>query len=152
MVFLYKHVIKQDLGVVDAVRARRPRRIPVVLTRSEVERVLSFLTSTQAIMATMLYGNGLRLVECHRLRVKDIDSEQRQIIVRDGKDDRITVLPEAEIPDLEKHLNRTKALHEVFTERGYGECFRRRTSPSILALGHEVGRLPTSRPNSLLSI
>jgi integron integrase len=123
LVFLYKHVIKQELGAIDSVRARRPRRIPVVLTRTEVERVLSFLTGTQAIMATLLYGSGLRLMECHRLRVKDIDIEQRQIIVRDGKGfkDRITVLPEAVIPDLQKHLKRTKALHEVFTERGFGE-------------------------------
>ena len=85
LVFLYRHVVKKELGVVDAVRAKRPIRLPVVLSRVEVERVLSFLTGTQAIMATLLYGSGLRLMECHRLRVKDIDIEQRQILVRDGK-------------------------------------------------------------------
>ncbi|MBD3270285.1 integron integrase [Candidatus Peregrinibacteria bacterium] len=123
LVFLYRHVVKKEVGNVDAVRAKRPRRLPVVLSRTEVERVLSFLTGTQAIMATLLYGSGLRLMECHRLRVKDIDIEQRQITVRDGKGfkDRITVLPEAVIPDLTRHLKRTKALHQVFTERGYGE-------------------------------
>ena len=123
LVFLYRHIVNKELGVVDAARAKRPKRLPVVLSRSEVERMLSFLADTQAIMATLLYGSGLRLMECHRLRVKDIDIEQRQIVVRDGKGfkDRITVLPEAVIPDLKKHLEKTKALHEVFTERGYGE-------------------------------
>lgn len=123
LVFLYKRVVKKELGVIDAVRARRPKRLPVVLTRSEVQTVLSFLSGPQAIMATLLYGSGLRLMECHRLRVKDIDIEQRQIVVRDGKGfkDRITVLPESVIPDLTKHLERTKALHQVFTARGYGE-------------------------------
>jgi site-specific recombinase XerD len=68
LVFLYRYVVKKELGVIDAVRAKRPRRLPVVLSRAEVERVLSFLTGTQAIMATLLYGSGLRLMECHRLR------------------------------------------------------------------------------------
>ena len=123
MVFLYRHIVKKELGVVDAVRAKRPGRLPVVLSRTEVERILLFLSGTQEIMATLLYGSGLRLMECHRLRVKDIDIEQRQIVVRDGKGfkDRITVLPEAVIPGLTKHLERTKALHQLFTERGYGE-------------------------------
>jgi integron integrase len=123
LVFLYKHVVKKDLGVVDAVRAKRPNRLSMVLTRAEVERILAFLSGSQAIMATLLYGSGLRLMECHRLRAKDIDIEQRQIIVRDGKGfkDRITVLPETVIPDLTKHLERTKALHQLFTARGYGE-------------------------------
>lgn len=78
LVFLYRHVVGEELGVVGAVRAKRPRRLPVVLSRSEVQRVLSFLSGTQAIMATLLYGSGLRLMECHRLRVKDIDIEQLQ--------------------------------------------------------------------------
>ena len=78
LVFLYKHVIQKELGSIDAVRARRPKRLPVVLTQSEVEKILAFLSDTPAIMATLLYGSGLRLMECHRLRVKDIDFEQRQ--------------------------------------------------------------------------
>jgi len=123
LLFLYRHVIGEELGVVDAVRAKRPRHLPVVLSQTEVERVLRLLSGTQAIMATLLYGSGLRLMECHRLRVKDIDIEKRQIVVRDGKGfkDRITVLPETVIPDLTKHLERMKALHRIFTERGYGE-------------------------------
>jgi site-specific recombinase XerD len=110
LVFLYKHVIQEELGSVDAVRARRPNRLPVVLTRSEVEKILAFLSGTPAIMATLLYGSGLRLMECHRLRVKDIDFEQHQITVRDGKGfkDRETVLPESIIPELENHLSKPK--------------------------------------------
>ena len=123
LLFLYRHVVGEELGVVDAVRAKRPSRLPVVLSRTEVERVLRLLSGTQALMATLLYGSGLRLMECHRLRVKDIDIEQRQIVVRDGKGfkDRVTVLPETVIPDLTKHLERIRALHHIFTERGYGE-------------------------------
>ena len=122
LVFLYRQVIQKELGSIDAIRARRPKRLPVVLTQAEVRRILTFLSDTPAIMATLLYGSGLRLMECHRLRVKDIDFEQRQIVVRDGKGhkDRITVLPESVIPDLKRHLEKIKALHEVFAERGYG--------------------------------
>ena len=123
LVFLYKQVIQKELGSIDAVRARRPKRLPVVLTRSEVEKILAFLSGTPAIMATLLYGSGLRLMECHRLRVKDIDFEQHQIIVRDGKGfkDRITVLPESVIPELTNHLRKINALHKEFSRRGYGE-------------------------------
>jgi len=123
LVFLYKHVIQKELGSIDAIRARRPKRLPVVLTQKEVEKVLTFLSGTQAIMVTLLYGSGLRLMECHRLRVKDIDFELRQIVVRDGKGfkDRVTVLPESVIPELKNHLERIKALHQVFSKLGYGE-------------------------------
>ncbi len=123
LVFLYKQVIQKEPGSIDAVRARRPKRLPVVLTRSEVEKILAFLSGTPAIMATLLYGSGLRLMECHRLRVKDIDFEQHQIIVRDGKGfkDRITVLPESVIPELTNHLRKINALHKEFSRRGYGE-------------------------------
>ena len=127
LVFLYKHVIQKELGSIDAIRARRPKRFPVVFTQKEVEKVLAFLSVTQFIMGTLLYGSGLRLMECHRLRVKDIDFELRQIIVREGKGfkDRVTVLPESIIPELKNHLERIKALHQVFSKRGYGEVDRR---------------------------
>ncbi len=71
LVFLYKHVVKKELGLIDAVRAKRPKRLPVVLIQIEVEKVLAVLSGTSAIMATVLYGSGLRLMECHRIRVKD---------------------------------------------------------------------------------
>lgn len=94
----------------------------MVLSRNEVHRVLRLLSGTQAIMPTLLYGSGLRLTECHRLRVKDIDFEKRQITIRDGKGfkNRITVLPESVMPQLRKYPERTKVLHQVFAERGYG--------------------------------
>ena len=91
LVFLYKQVIKKEIGSIDAVRARRPKRLPVVLTQLEVEKILALLSDTTAIMATLLYGSGLRLMECHRLRVKDIDFEQRQIAVRDGKGSKVVI-------------------------------------------------------------
>lgn len=123
LVFLYKQVIQKELGSINAVRARRPKRLPVVLTQSEVEKILTFLSGTPAIMTTLLYGSGLQLMECHRLRVKDIDVEQHQIIVCDGKGfkDRVTVLPESVLPELKNHLSKIKALHKEFSRRGYGE-------------------------------
>ena len=120
LVFLYKQVIQKELGSIDAVRARRPKRLPVVLTQSEVEKILAFLSGTPAIMATLLYGSGLRLMECHRLRVKDIDFEQHQIIVRDGKGfkDRVTVLPEPVLPELKNHLSKPRLCIRSFPEEG----------------------------------
>jgi len=123
LVFLYKHVIKNELGTIDAIRARRPKRLPVVLTREETQKILSLLSGVNHLMASMLYGSGLRLMECLRLRVKDIDFSAKHIIVRDGKGskDRVTILPETIIPELSQHLVRVKALHDDFLQRGYGE-------------------------------
>ena len=121
--FLYKHVLKKELGVIDAVRARRPKRLPVVLTREETQGVLSLLSGINHLIVSLLYGSGLRLMECLRLRVKDIDFAVKHIIVRDGKGfkDRVTILPESIIPELKEHLVRIKALHEDFLRRGYGD-------------------------------
>ncbi len=123
LVFLYKHVLKMELGDIDAVRAWRPKRLPVVLTRDEVQRVLSLLSGVNHLVVSMLYGSGLRLVECLRLRVKDIDFAANHIIIRDGKGfkDRVTILPESVVPELREHLVRVKALHEDFLRRGYGD-------------------------------
>ena len=122
-VFLYKHVLKKELGVIDEVRARRPKRLPVVLTREETQGVLSLLSGINHLIVSLLYGSGLRLMECLRLRVKDIDFAVKHIIVRDGKGfkDRVTILPESIIPELKEHLVRIKALHEDFLRRGYGD-------------------------------
>ncbi len=97
LLFLYREVLRQPLESVDAVRARRPERLPTVLTRSEVARVLSAMSGSTQLMAKLLYGSGLRALECLRLRVKDLDFEQRCIIVRDGKGekDRVTMLPDS---------------------------------------------------------
>jgi site-specific recombinase XerD len=113
LVFLYKHVQKKELGTIDAIRARRSKYLLVVLTRKETQKILSLLSETQHLMVSLLYGSGLRLMECHRLRVKDIDFTAKHIIVRDGKGfkDRVTILPESVIPELKRHLIRVKSLH-----------------------------------------
>jgi integrase len=96
LLFLYRHVLHQDLPWLDdVVRAKRPKRLPIVLTRDEVRAVIFELDGTPRLMATLRYGVGLRLLECRRLRIQDIDFATNQIIVRDGKGakDRATVLP-----------------------------------------------------------
>lgn len=124
LLFLYREVLQIHIGRLGGiVRARRSRRLPVVLTREEVERLFAQLSGTHRLMAGLLYGSGLRLRECLRLRVKDIDFGYDQIIVRSGKGgkDRVTVLPEALQEPLERHLRKVKAIHEEDLEEGYGE-------------------------------
>jgi Phage integrase, N-terminal SAM-like domain/Phage integrase family len=97
LVFLYEQVIREPIGTLgDFTRAKRPKRLPVVLSRAEVNRLLDALTGTYRLMAGLLYGSGLRLMECMRLRVKDVDFAHNQIMVRDGKGrkDRVTILPQ----------------------------------------------------------
>src|SRR6266699_5231296 len=109
LLFLYKEVFKQKIGWLEGVeRAKKPMRLPVVLTREEVHKLFAHLHGTTRLMAGLLYGSGLRLMECLRLRVKDLDFAQRQIIVRDGKgmEDRVTMLPESLIVPLQEHLLR----------------------------------------------
>lgn len=124
LLFLYRQVLKQELGQIEGVeRAKRPARLPVVLTRIEVKAVLSHLKDTEWLMASLLYGAGLRLMECLRLRVKDIDFSYHQVVVRDGKGqkDRVTMLPQALEPTLQRHLERVKALHQNDLRHGYGD-------------------------------
>jgi integrase len=112
ILFLYRHVLSKDIGYVDGViRAKKPRRLPVVLTKEEVKRVLGRLGGTPWLMAMLLYGAGLRLMECCRLRVKDIDFSQNQILVRAGKGDkdRHTMLPTAIKQPLLRHLQSCEA-------------------------------------------
>ncbi|HEY80229.1 MAG TPA: integron integrase [Caldilineae bacterium] len=126
LLFLYREVLGQEPDIaIHAVRAKKPKRLPTVLTREEVQRVLAHLSGVHLLMAQLLYGSGLRLMECLRLRVKDLDFEQRQIIVRDGKGqkDRITVLPERLIEPLHQHLQQVKRLHEQDLARGYGAVY-----------------------------
>jgi integron integrase len=125
LLFLYREVLHQDLGSIDALRAKRPRRLPTVLTREETLRLIGCLSGTHQLMAKLLYGSGLRLMDCLRLRVKDLDFERRAIIVRDGKggQDRVTVLPDSLIPALQEHLQRVKALHEHDLTQGYGSVY-----------------------------
>ena len=107
ILFLYKEVLEQDIGWLENVeRAKRPARLPVVLTATEVRAVLAHLEGRYRLMANLLYGADLRLMECVRLRVKDFDFEYRQITVRDGKGqkDRLTMLPDVLIEPLQTHL------------------------------------------------
>jgi integron integrase len=123
LLFLYREVLHQEVGWLDdIVRAKRPQRLPTVLTRTEVERLFAHLRGTPRIMATLLYGSGLRLMECHRLRVKDLDFERHEIVVREGKGDkdRVTVLPTRAAAELRAHLTTGAALHARDLADGYG--------------------------------
>jgi integron integrase len=112
--FLYRDVLRQPLGFVNGVpRAKRSARLPVVLSRDEVRRLVAELHGTTRVMALLLYGAGLRLNECLDLRVKDVDFDMRQIVVRGGKGDkdRVTMLPAAAEPGLRSQLERARAIH-----------------------------------------
>ncbi|OGA26830.1 MAG: integrase [Betaproteobacteria bacterium RIFCSPLOWO2_02_FULL_65_24] len=124
ILFLYRDVLGRELPWLDGVqRPTRPPRLPVVLTRAEVERLLAQMTGTRWLIASLLYGAGLRVMECLRLRVKDVDLSYRQILVRDGKGekDRVTMLPEKLIEPLRAHLERVRLLHARDVHEGYGE-------------------------------
>jgi len=123
LLFLYREILKKDIGYVNGVvRAKRPHRLPVVLTRQEVRSLLASLDGSDWIMVMLLYGAGLRLMECLRLRVKDIDFTSNQIVVRAGKGDkdRHTMLPAAVKESLFKHLDLVKRQHQRDLERGLG--------------------------------
>ncbi|MDR7475947.1 MAG: integron integrase, partial [Armatimonadota bacterium] len=123
LLFLYRGVLGQDVPWLDGVvHAKRSRRLPVVLTREEVRALLGHLQGVPRLMALLLYGAGLRLLECARLRVKDIDFSRNQIVVRAGKGDkdRVTVLPAAVKADLAQHLERVRRQHERDLTRGAG--------------------------------
>jgi integron integrase len=125
LLFLYKHVLGQALPWLDElVRAQRPVRLPSVLTEAEV-RLLGELEGGAWLMACLLYGAGLRQIECLTLRVKDIDFAYRQIVVRDGKGgrDRATMLPENLVRPLQAHLDKVRALHQRERKEGFGEVW-----------------------------
>ena len=124
LIFLYKEVLAQSLPWLgDLERAKRPARLPNVLTRDEVQRLLARMQGVKWLMASLLYGAGLRLRECLKLRVKDVDFGYRQILVRDGKGakDRVTMLPQSVIEPLQAHLVRVKTQHEQDLAAGYGD-------------------------------
>jgi site-specific recombinase XerD len=123
ILFLYQEVLRQEIGWLDeVVRAKKPRKLPVVLTQEEVKAVLHGLSGTAWLMASLLYGSGLRLIECLRLRVKDVDFAYHQIVVGDGKGDkdRVTVLPlNVKVP-LQRHLQDVEQLHARDLEKDSG--------------------------------
>src|SRR5262245_21665173 len=126
LVFLYKRVLNLPLTEsIDAVRADRKSNVPVVMTREEVAAVISLLQGTPQLVAKLLYGSGLRIMEAVRLRVKDVDFGMKQITVRSGKGDkdRITTFPVSITPLLKNHLARVRALHQQDLSRGCGEVY-----------------------------
>jgi integron integrase len=126
ILFLYRNVLKRELGWVDNVeRAKKPSRLPVVFSKREVEHILLRLEGTKWLMASLIYGAGLRLMECLRLRVKDVDFEYNQVVVRDGKGqkDRVSMLPISLKEPLKKHLAKVKAIHQADLKAGYGSVY-----------------------------
>jgi integron integrase len=142
LLFLYRDVLQTELGAIeDVVRARRPAKLPAVFTRSEVGAVLAQLKGTHWLAASLLYGSGLRLLECLRLRVKDLDFERGQIAVRDGKGqkDRVTMLPERLKEPLGDQLERVRVLHRQDLAEGFGAVY----------LPHALGRKHPGAPRAL---
>lgn len=138
LLFLYKEVLGLEVPwLADIVRAKRPRRLPVVLTEAEVRRLLSQMDGQDWLMASLLYGGGLRLMECVRLRVKDVDLEQRTLVVREGKGnkDRVTVLPASLVDPLSRQLERTRDRHAVDLREGVGAVWM----PDALARKYPSG-------------
>jgi integron integrase len=123
LLFLYREILGRELeGLEEAARAQRPRVLPAVLSRDEVRAVLEKLEGTHRLVATLMYGSGLRLLECLQLRVKDLDFGRRQLVVRQGKGgrDRHTTLPLRIRPELERHLEGVRTFHSRDSERGIG--------------------------------
>ncbi|MCR4298225.1 MAG: integron integrase [Gallionella sp.] len=126
LLFLYKEVLALELPWLDNVeQAKAPKRLPVVLNREEVQAVLSRLSGTHWLIASLLYGSGMRIMECLRLRVKDVDFKRREILIRDGKGfkDRVTMLPGSLAASLETHLVKVRELHEADLRQGYGAVY-----------------------------
>jgi integron integrase len=124
ILFVYRHVLGVELPWLDdVVIAKVPQRLPVVLTSREVRSLLHELNGTTGLVASLLYGTGMRLMEGLRLRVKDIDFDRREIIIREGKGnkDRVTVLPENLIDPLRQRMRKTQELHQADLDAGYGE-------------------------------
>jgi integron integrase len=125
ILFLYREVLRKDIEPVLLSSARRPERLPTVLTREETLSVINLLGGMHKLMAQLLFGSGLRLMECIRLRVKDVDFAYKTITVRDGKGekDRVTPLPDSIIPDLQRQIERTRLFHEDDLAAGFGEVY-----------------------------
>ena len=126
LVFLYRHVIDRPLGdITNAARAKKPQRLPVVLTQDETKRLFRHLDGNQWLPVCLLYGSGLRLMECLRLRVKDLDFDHRAIVVRCGKGgkDRVVTLPDVLVVPLQRHLESVRNLHEKDLRDGFGAVY-----------------------------
>jgi integron integrase len=121
ILFLYRDVLEITLPWLEhVIRAKRPQRLPVVLTRQEVQRVLGHLSGTEWLIAAMLYGGGMRILECLQLRAKDVELSRRELMIRDakGQKDRVTVLPDSLVPHLQDHLDRVRILFDADRSAG----------------------------------
>jgi integron integrase len=126
ILFLYKEVLKQELDLkVDAVRAKRSKYLPTVLTKEEVLAIINNLSGVYQLVVKLLYGTGLRQTECLQLRVKDLDFAQQQLTIRDtkGMESRVTMLPTSLIEELQLHLQIVKRQHQQDLEKGYGSVY-----------------------------
>jgi integron integrase len=123
LLFLYRYVLNREIGDLgEVIRARKPRHMPAVMTREEVKAVLSILQGDKWLMASLMYGCGLRLMECLRLRIQDVDFARNEITIREGKGakDRITMLPQSIEAPLREHLQKVKTVHERDLSEGWG--------------------------------
>jgi integron integrase len=125
ILFLYRHVLHQELDTIDALRARSSRYLPTVLTPPEVQTIFRQLFDLPGLVVPLLYGSGLRLSEGLNLRVKDLDFAQRQLIVRDakGNESRVTMLPARLIEPLQTHLTLVRRTHQQDLDQGYGAVY-----------------------------
>ena len=126
LLFLYKEVLSIELPWLENIQqAKAPKRLPVVLNRDEIQAILLRLNGTQHLIASLLYGTGMRIMECLRLRVQDVDFKRREILIRDGKGfkDRVTMLPASLLPALQIHLAKVKELHDADLAQGYGAVY-----------------------------
>ena len=126
LLFLYKQVLQIQLPDIEGVvRARASRNLPVVFTKAEANAILVAMSGTTRLIAALLYGSGLRIMEAVRLRVKDLDFARNEICVRDGKgeQDRLTMLPRSLVAPLRAYVERVRQLHEADLRRGFGEVY-----------------------------
>jgi integron integrase len=126
ILFLYREVLHSNVGTLhDIVRAKRTQRIPVVFSKEEIQSILQHLKGTSWLICALLYGSGMRLLECLRLRVKDVDFLRKQVVVREGKGekDRTTMLPVSLIPHLQRQIAKVKLLHQEDRAAGYGDVY-----------------------------
>ncbi|MDP3608324.1 MAG: integron integrase [Methylophilus sp.] len=126
LLFLYKEVLGEALPWLDDIeQAKVPKRLPVVLSKEEVQAILRQLNGTHHLIVSLLYGTGMRILEALRLRVKDIDFARKEILIRDGKGykDRVTMLPVSLVLPLKQHLEKVKALHEEDLAKGFGSVY-----------------------------
>ncbi|MCJ7433700.1 MAG: tyrosine-type recombinase/integrase [Anaerolineales bacterium] len=125
ILFLYREVLHKEVEPILLSSAKRPERLPTVLTREEAINTLNQLNGAHKLMAQLLYGSGLRLMECVRLRIKDIDFEYKTVTVRDGKGekDRVTPMPDSIIPHLQRQIERVRLLHDEDLSAGFGRVY-----------------------------